>query len=206
MFSRARSIFCGAGHTVPEHTKAGAFMTIHRTITAALVGLAMTAACGATAVAETVAFTAELNGAAITSKTGSKATATAKISIDTAKETVTLSLDVQGITIEGLWDRLVAAPIGPIHLHHYATHDHSTGDGVTLLLPVPYGANYVATPGGFRVRMTDYPYAEGAKLVGTDKTFAQFKAALEGGDLVLNIHTDAFNDGEISGLVVPAAQ
>jgi hypothetical protein len=115
-----------------------------------------------------------------------------------------MSLEVKGITIAGLWDQLVAAPIGPIHLHHYANHDHASGDGVTLILPVPFGANYKATPGGFRVTMTDYPYADGAKLVKTDKTFAQFKAALDGGDLVLNIHTDAFNSGEISGLVVPA--
>lgn len=167
-----------------------------------VLAAALVTACPAWA--EAVSFTADLNGEAITSKSGSKATATAAITLDTAKQTVDLTLDVKGISIDGLWDRLVAAPIGPIHLHHYATHDHSTGDGVTLVMPVPFGANYVATAGGFRVTMKNYPYADGAKLVGTMMTFPEFKSSLEGGDVVLNIHTDAFNDGEISGLVVPA--
>ena len=158
----------------------------------------------ASAAAETVSFRADLNGDAITSKTGSKATAKAALSIDTAKQTVNMTLDVQGISIDGLWDNLVAAPIGPIHLHHYATTDHASGDGVTLVMPVPFGPNYVATPGGFRVTLKDYPYATAAKLVDTKLSFAQFKASLEGGDVVLNIHTDAFNGGEISGLIVPA--
>jgi hypothetical protein len=174
------------------------------TLAAACIAIAFAAASTTPALAETVSFTADLTGQAITSKTGSKATAKAAITLDTVKQTVGLALDVKGIAIEGLWDRLVAAPIGPIHLHHYSTPDHSKGDGVTLVMPVPFGAAYAATPGGFRVTMKDYPYADGAKLVDTKMTFAQFKSALEGGDVVLNIHTDAFNDGEISGLVVPA--
>lgn len=174
-----------------------------------LVGLCVIAASvvmPASAWADTISFHADLNGAAITSKTGSRATAKATLSLDTAKQTIDLALDVNGITLDGLWDKLVAAPIGPIHLHHYPSPDHTKGDGVTLVMPVPFGPNYVATPGGFRVTMKAYPYADGAKLVGTAMTFRAFKSALEGGDLVLNIHTDAFNDGEISGLVIPAEQ
>lgn len=173
-------------------------------IAAAFFGIACALAQASLARAETVSFHADLSGQALSSKTGSKATAKASIALDTVKQTVTLNLDVKGITIAGLSDPLVAAPIGPIHLHHYAQPDHSKDDGVTLVMPVPFGANYAATPGGFRVTMTNYPYTDGAKLVNTKMTFVQLKSALEGGDVVLNIHTDAFPPGEISGLVVPA--
>jgi hypothetical protein len=97
-----------------------------------------------------------------------------------------------------LWDKLVAAPIGPIHLHKYAT---AAGGDSVLVLPLPYGSNYKAAKSGMRVTTTHYDYAAGAALLKSNLTFADFVAAMRGGLIVLNIHTDAFNPGEISGRV-----
>ncbi len=72
-------------------------------------------------------------------------------------------------------------------------------------MPVPFGPAYAATPNGFSVRMKDCVYTDGAALLGIEESFEQFIAALESGAVVLNIHTDAHQDGEISGLVIPAS-
>ena len=48
------------------------------------------------------------------------------------------------------------------------------------------------------------PYAEGAKLVNSKASFDEFVAALSGGRIVVNIHTNSKTDGEISGDVVSA--
>ena len=76
-------------------------------------------------------------------------------------------------------------------------------DDVEAVLPVPYGANYRATKTGFHVSMRDYSYAEGAKLLNDQDTFDEFVDALNAGKIVINIHTDKFPDGEISGKVIP---
>ena len=52
--------------------------------------------------------------------------------------------------------------------------------------------------------MTGFPFARGASLVRTDQSFAQFVGELQSGRVVLNIHTNRFKDGEISGEVTPA--
>lgn len=52
--------------------------------------------------------------------------------------------------------------------------------------------------------MSDYPYAQGAAALESDASFDAFVAGLESGAVVLNIHTDAHQAGEISGLVVRA--
>jgi hypothetical protein len=172
----------------------------------ALAAAILSAMLNFAAQAETLTFHAKLTGEALSSKTGSKATGQATLSVDTMRQTVSLDLDVTGITLDGLWDQVVAAPIGPIHLHHYSQPDHSNAAGVTLVMPVPFGPAYKAKKGGFRVTTTNYPYADGAALVESKMPFDQFVASLEGGDVVLNIHTDKFNDGEISGVIEPAEQ
>jgi hypothetical protein len=70
-----------------------------------------------------------------------------------------------------------------------------------LVLPLPYGAQYRATRSGLRVTIRDYDYAAGGKLVNSNPTFDDFVAAMRSGLVVLNVHTDTFNPGEISGLV-----
>ena len=51
--------------------------------------------------------------------------------------------------------------------------------------------------------MKDYDYVAGAKLLNSTLSFDDFVAGMKSGLIVLNIHTDKFNPGEISGLVVP---
>ncbi len=163
------------------------------------VWLGMAAALSiAPAKAETLTFHAALDGRYGPEPTGSAATGTAEIKVDTERQTISVDLAVDGITPDALWDRLVAAPIGPVHLHKYAT---AAGGDSVLVVPLPYGSSYQAVGNGMRVTTTNYDYAAGAALLNSSLTFAEFVAAMQGGLIVLNIHTDAFNQGEISGRI-----
>jgi hypothetical protein len=146
-----------------------------------------------------VVFTASLRGDKEPTNTGSKASGEAKIVVDTATQTVDVDLKVAGIRFDDFYDQVHHAPVGPIHMHHYAAN----GD-VTLVMPFPMGPIYAETKDGFSVTVRDYPYATGAKIVETPLSFDQFLAALKAGIVVLNIHTDKFNQGEISGTVTVA--
>lgn len=174
---------------------------------ARMLGLAALVAtlAGAPAAAKELVFTTTMTGDQAPTVKDSKATGRARMVVDTERRTVDLTLDVDGLTIGQLWDRLVAAPVGPIHLHAYG-HDHSgEGASVTLALPVVFGPNYTATPKGFRVTLKGYDYAQGAALVKSTTSFDGFVASLSAGLIVLNIHTDRAHDGEISGTMKPAA-
>jgi hypothetical protein len=148
--------------------------------------------------AEILTFHAELDGKYGAEATGSAATGTAKIKVDTERQQVSVDMKVDGITIDALWDKLVAGPIGPVHFHKYATPE---GGAAVLVLPVPYGPTYRATKQGMRVAVKDYDYNSGAKLLNSTLTFDQFVAAMKSGLVILNVHTDAHNPGEISGKV-----
>jgi len=164
-----------------------------------IVLAAVTAIAIATpAAARTESFHAALDGTAIPTTTGSPAHGRVTVKVDTKSQRVSVELDVQGITLDQLNDALVAKPIGPVHFHQYRT-----ADDVEAVLPVPYGANYRATKTGFHVSMRNYAYAEGAKLLNDQDTFEEFVDALNAGKIVINIHTDKFPDGEISGKVMP---
>jgi hypothetical protein len=174
-------------------------MQYRKTMLAALLAAAAAAAFAAVpASAEILTFHAKLDGKYGAEPTGSAATGKARIRVDTERRRVSVDLDVKGITTEALWDKLVAAPIGPIHFHKYAT---PAGRDSVLVLPLPYGADYRATKRGLRVTMKDYDYVAGAKLLKSTLTFEDFVAALRGGLVILNVHTDAHNPGEISGRV-----
>jgi hypothetical protein len=146
-----------------------------------------------------VMFAAALRGDKEPTNTGSKAVGDAKIVVDISTQTVDVDLKVTGIRFDDFYDQVHHAPVGPIHLHHYAAN----GD-VTLVMPFPMGPSYAETKDGFTVTVRDYPYAAGAKIVETPLSFEQFLAALKAGIVVLNIHTDKFNQGEISGTVILA--
>ena len=146
--------------------------------------------------AEILKFHAALDGRHGMEPSGSSATGKAAIRVDTSTRRVSVNLAVSGITIDDLWDKLVAAPIGPIHFHKYA------GSDSVLVLPLPFGPDYRATPAGLAVAMKDYDYVAGAALLKSTLSFDDFVAAMKDGQIVLNIHTDKFNPGEISGLVV----
>ena len=173
-------------------------MRIHRSVFGALAGLSL-ALGGAPAQAEILTFHAALDGKYGDEPTGSDATGQARIRVDTELRLVSVDMAVQGIAVEALWDTLVATPVGPIHFHKYATPD---GGAAVLVLPVPYGAGYRATPNGLHVTMQDYDYAAGAALLKSTLTFDEFVAAMRSGLVILNVHTDEFNPGEISGRVV----
>ena len=152
----------------------------------------------APAQAETLTFAVALDGKYGSSPTGSTATGKARIRVDTARRTISLDLTVKGITPDALWDKLVTAPIGPVHLHKYAT---VTGGDSVLVMPFPFGPHYEAAGNGMRLTAKDLDYAAGAALLKSNLSFEDFVAAMRGGLIVLNIHTDAFNPGEISGRV-----
>jgi hypothetical protein len=150
------------------------------------------------AAAKTLTFRASLSGIAPPTTTGSPARGKAVIKVDTSSKRVSVDLDVTGITIDQLADGLVAKPIGPIHFHVYRT-----ADDVELILPLPYGPDYRTTSKGFRVTMRGYDYAAGAKLINSGADFDEFVNGLRGQRIVLNVHTDKFPNGEISGTVMP---
>lgn len=163
---------------------------------AAALAVAMCVAA-APAEARILKFHAVLDGRNDYAKTGSEATGKAKIKVDTDRRRVSVDLDVDGITAPQLWTKLVEKPIGPIHFHKYQP------DGsATLVLPLPYGPTYRTLPHGLHVKMVDYDYATGAKLLNSDLSFDDFVAAMKSGLVILNIHTDKFNPGEIAGKVI----
>ena len=172
-------------------------MRIGRGVLGALAGLALGVG-GAPAQAEILTFQAALDGNYGADPTGSDATGKAQITVDTERRLVSVDMTVEGITADALWDTLVAAPVGPIHFHKYATPE---GGAAVLVLPVPYGEGYRATANGLHVTMKDYDYAAGAALLKSTLTFDGFVAALRSGLVILNVHTDKFNPGEISGTV-----
>jgi hypothetical protein len=157
------------------------------------------AMCVAAAPAEAkiLKFHAVLDGKNDYAKTGSEATGRAKVRVDTDRKRVSVDLDVDGISAPQLWANLVQKPIGPIHFHLY----HPDGSAV-LVLPLPYGPNYHTLPHGLHVKMVDYDYATGAKLLNSTLPFDDFVAAMKSGTVILNVHTDKFNQGEIAGKVI----
>ncbi len=154
--------------------------------------------------ARSLTYKAALSGNSASAKTGSTAKATAEIIVDTDAMTVAVRMQVSGMPVTALWDNLVAAPIGPVHLHQYAGTDLSDPDASVLVFPLPFGPSYRATAEGFAVDTGAQSYAKGMATLGSTASFEAFVAALDRGAIVLNIHTDAFNAGEISGPVIKA--
>jgi hypothetical protein len=146
------------------------------------------------AAARTLTFRATLGGTRPPAMTGSPATGNAVVKVDTSTHKVSVDLDVSGITLDQLNKALAAKPVGPVHFHQYRT-----ADDVELLLPLPYGATYKATRDGFHVTVRNYDYDSGVKLAGADASFDDFVTAMRAGKIVLNVHTEKFPDGEISG-------
>jgi hypothetical protein len=160
-----------------------------------------TLAWASPASAEIIEYRAKLNGQSATIDTGSAARASAKITVDTADKTVAIRLKVIGLSVDSLSDRLVEAPIGPVHLHQYANGDLADAGNSALAFPVAYGPSYKPTRKGFQVQTGALDYASAVAPLGQSMSFEDFVAALEQGTVILNIHTDAFGAGEINGVV-----
>lgn len=144
-------------------------------------------------------YTASLDGVTAPTNTGSVATGDARVSVDTTAQTVSVAMNIHGITLDDLWDHVIHAGMGPVHLHLYAAN----GD-ISLLVPFPYGSSYAASADGFTLTVEDYPYAQGAAVLQSDMSFDTFVTTLGGEFVYLNVHTDTFQDGEISGRLTPA--
>jgi hypothetical protein len=143
-----------------------------------------------------LAFTAALRGDAAPTNTGSAARGDAKITVHSETQTIDVTMTVAGIRFADFWKNLHHAPMGPIHFHHYAANGE-----VTLLVPFPFGPSYSETKDGFALTVVHYPYADGAKILQSSMSFDDFVTAMKGGAIVMNIHTEKFHDGEISGAV-----
>lgn len=152
----------------------------------------------ATPAAAELTYTAALDGVTAPTTTGSTATGAATVRVDTDAQTVSVHMQIHGITADQLWDHVIHSGMGPVHLHLYAAN----GD-ISLLVPFPYGASYVATTDGFSLSINDYSYAEGAAVLRSDMSFDTFVSTLGSDFVYLNIHTDAFQDREISGRLMP---
>ena len=159
---------------------------------------AAAAALIGTAHAAELRYGAILSGTQYPAETGSTAAGQARLTVDTATQTIDASVSITGISFDQLAQHLAHSRMGPMHLHRYQ------GDDVTLIMPFPFGATYAETANGFTVSIVDYPYAEAAQAVRSDLTFEQFVAALGADPIYLNVHTNAFGDGEIAGRVEDA--
>lgn len=155
--------------------------------------------------AERLIFTSTLNGAGASTATPSKAQGQARIVVDTDTQTVDMQLDVKGLKTDELWTTLVKAPIGPVHLHVYGHGSHDA-DNSALAFPFPYGVAYAPTAEGFKVEAKGYRYDLSAASVGSKASFDEFVRSMRAGDVALNIHTNAYHDGEIGGPVVEAKE
>lgn len=140
-------------------------------------------------------YTAALSGHQDPTNTGSLATGAATLHVNTETHTIDAEIRIAHLPMDKLSMHLSHAPMGPMHLHRYQ------GDDVTLIMPFPMGSTYTATADGFTVSVHNYPYADGAAIVNSGLSFDQFVAALASDPIFLNIHTDAFPEGEISGRV-----
>ena len=172
---------------------------LHRATLALFIGAALSSAPVS---AKPVLYSAALNGQSKTISTGSSARGTATIAVDMATKTVAVTLNITGLSVDALWDKLVKAPIGPIHLHQYANGNLADAGASELAFPLPYGKSYKPTSKGFRVTTGALPYAKAVAPLGQQASFETFVAALEKGTVVVNVHTDAFNEGVINGAVV----
>ena len=161
-----------------------------------LTAVAVFVAAAIPANAADLTFTAQLRGDNATTSTGSAATGEAKLVVHPTTQTVDMTLTVKGLSPADFYDHLAHAPVGPVHLHLYQANGDSS-----LLLPFAMGPAYAKTSDGFSLTMANYKYADGAKILASDISFDGFVKDLQSGAVVLNIHTQKFQDGEISGKV-----
>ncbi len=157
--------------------------------------LAMVASAASAA---TFDFTSVLNSAQAVPGSDSTATGTATLRIDDADKTLDFRLDISGITLDGLWDTLVANPAGPIHFHDALVG--MTGD---IVIPFPFPMGYTETDGGFSLETTDYAFADAIDIAGVTESFDEFLAGMLERSYYINIHTDMMPAGEIRGQLTP---
>jgi len=116
--------------------------------------------------------------------------------VDDVAETLDLSLNVHGVSIYDLLDALVAAPIGPIHLHQGAP-----GVNGPIAVPFAYSTDtYKPTASGFDLDVNGLSYAA---VAGPDLSFADFLGELDAERIYVNVHTDDVPSGQLRGDLTP---
>lgn len=172
-------------------------MTLQRSAVLAITGLAAFALSGVAADAATLEFTAGLDGAQEVPPVSTDAEGEASIFVDTDLETIDFTLNVVGLSLDDLNDGLVAAPLGPVHLHNA-----SAGINGLIVIPFAFDATtYSDTADGFEVSVSDLAFADAVALSGSSLTFDAFVTAMLAGEFYVNVHTDAFGGGEIRGQI-----
>jgi hypothetical protein len=147
--------------------------------------------------AAVLSFASDLGGEQHSPSVTTTAMGSAEISVDTSNETVDFMLSVTNISVDDLWDTLVANPVGPIHLHKAPA-----GSNGPVVVPFAFDmSTYGDTRIGFEVNVIGYSFADAIATSGSSETFANFVADLTAGNYYINVHTDAFNSGEIRGQV-----
>ncbi|MEJ6388473.1 CHRD domain-containing protein [Gymnodinialimonas ulvae] len=152
--------------------------------------------------AGTVTFESLLNGAqevagagptSVPAPNDSPALGAGVINVDYRARSIDVSLTVLGISLDDLNDGLVAAPVGPVHLHRAPV-----GVNGPIVVPFGFGDNYtsIGTDLGFELVANDLTADD---FLG--RTFHQLVRDLNAGDIYFNVHTDAFAGGEIRGQV-----
>ena len=144
------------------------------------------------ATAATLNFSAQLDGAQEVPSVDTNAFGTAELVVDSVTENLFVNLDVTGISTDDLRDDLVAAPVGPVHLHLGAR-----GANGPIVVPFAFNSSYRDTGDGFSLTSI-VTYDSGVSGLA----FGDFLAALTNEEIYFNVHTDAFRAGEIRGQVV----
>ncbi|MEL6112859.1 MAG: CHRD domain-containing protein [Pseudomonadota bacterium] len=151
--------------------------------------------------AEVLTFTSNLDGSQeVPTPNFLFPTGVATLSVDTMAETLSFSLSVDAINTFQLNDGLVAAPVGPVHLHN-------AGFGQNGPIVVPFAFNttdYQNTANGFDLNVTNLAYSDAVALSGSTLSFSDFVAALNSGLFYINVHTDEFPGGQIRGQLASA--
>lgn len=171
----------------------------------AITAVAIAGLSAGSAMASTIDFTASLTGDQEVNADGTSAGVvtdafgSARISVDTDAETISFYLSVTGLTIDSLFDDLVAAAVGPIHLHNAPA-------GANGPIDVPFAFSedtYSDTETGFAVNVEGFRFADAVALAGSEQTFEGFLAELSAGNYYINVHSDTFTAGELRGQVAP---
>lgn len=145
--------------------------------------------------ASTLTFEGVLNGAQeVPAPNTSAASGFGVVTVDTIAQTFNVSLTVDGITLAQLNDGLVAAPVGPVHLHNAPA-----GVNGGIVVPFAFGLLYEATPLGFAINATNLTLSN----ITGGLDFAGLVAELSAGRIYFNVHTDLFAGGEIRGQLAP---
>lgn len=166
----------------------------------ALVPLVSAVVLSTAAHAETVLFESLLNGAqevagagptSVPAPNDSRALGAGIVNVDRRSRTFDVSLTVVGLSLDDLNDGLVAAPVGPVHLH-----SAPVGVNGPIVVPFQFGPNYtsIGTDLGFQLTANDLT---ADNIIG--RTFHQLVYDLRQGNIYFNVHSDAFPGGEIRG-------